>query len=180
MKHLIGRVCFYLLSLATVFFTFDSLVWGPYDKALLLYGIPPGQRCTAVGTGEGFLQIYLDWMPADPRRHSALIVLNANHTDQVQRGMIFLRVNDKRHLGFSCYWLKLHGLGGIYSFCIPEIYLAILSAMSAMPLAVSEIRKSRRRRREAMGCCVRCGYDLRGSSSHCPECGTVAASASIS
>ena len=47
-------------------------------------------------------------------------------------------------------------------------YAAILWALFAMPAAL------RRKRRIKRGLCVKCGYDLRGSSaaSACPECGT--------
>ena len=38
--------------------------------------------------------------------------------------------------------------------------------------AVFLTRQIRRRRRTRLGRCLQCGYDLRGSSSRCPECGT--------
>lgn len=37
--------------------------------------------------------------------------------------------------------------------------------------AISLGKWARRRRRGRLGCCVRCGYDLRGASARCPECG---------
>jgi hypothetical protein len=40
-------------------------------------------------------------------------------------------------------------------------------------------RRWRQRRRRGAGCCVRCGYDLRGSPGACPECGWGTAGAGV-
>ncbi len=40
------------------------------------------------------------------------------------------------------------------------------------PLAFALWGAGRRYRRSKSGCCIHCGYDLRGSSERCPECGS--------
>ena len=48
---------------------------------------------------------------------------------------------------------------------IPTLLFAGLSYSSVAPLY-------RRRKRTKLGLCLNCGYDLRGSSERCPECGS--------
>gem|GEM_PF-2306411 len=48
----------------------------------------------------------------------------------------------------------------------------MILAMVHLPVP-SILRSRRKRHRRENGLCTKCGYDLRGSSERCPECGTV-------
>ncbi len=48
---------------------------------------------------------------------------------------------------------------------IPTVLFATMFLWSFLPIR-------RRRKREKLGLCMKCGYDLRGSGERCPECGT--------
>jgi hypothetical protein len=54
---------------------------------------------------------------------------------------------------------------------VPHWFAALL--LSALPLlrARGYQRSRRSRRRSSQGRCARCGYDLRATPDHCPECG---------
>lgn len=51
------------------------------------------------------------------------------------------------------------------------VLFAVFAALAGLA-AVSPIRRSVRSATRP-GCCPSCGYDLRGSSERCPECGTI-------
>ncbi len=55
-----------------------------------------------------------------------------------------------------------------WSVHVPLVPVVFMLAVSTMILAWPDIRQYRRNRR---GQCVYCGYDLRGSTDQCPECG---------
>jgi hypothetical protein len=53
---------------------------------------------------------------------------------------------------------------------------ALVTALGVGPSfrAIGLARARRARMREARGLCARCGYDLRATPEHCPECGSAA------
>jgi hypothetical protein len=76
------------------------------------------------------------------------------------------------------YFYGDDGLNGMWSqhlyipFRTPFILLAIPSALWLCVFLW-------RRRRFPLGCCSRCGYDLRATPDRCPECGTIPAKKEI-
>ncbi len=55
---------------------------------------------------------------------------------------------------------------------LPYWLLATISAVPLLLLAPGLRRARRTRRRQRLGLCLRCGYDLRASPERCPECAT--------
>ena len=56
-------------------------------------------------------------------------------------------------------------------------YLPCLLLVAAVGLVTAITRLIRQRRRDLLGLCMRCGYDLRSRPVRCPECGNVRAGA---
>ncbi len=50
---------------------------------------------------------------------------------------------------------------------LPTLLFGIILCLCCRPLHLH-----RRRKRKKLGLCVKCGYDLRGSTKRCPECNT--------
>src|SRR5689334_4525613 len=48
----------------------------------------------------------------------------------------------------------------------------LLSLATSMLVGLFMIFRNLRLQRDRLGLCLRCGYDLRASPDHCPECGT--------
>lgn len=85
---------------------------------------------------------------------------------------------DDRRLGFRLVrgeWdIRALNAGGNPRFWSVRIPFWSLAGV-ALPLpAARGLRRWRRRRRRAEGCCRACGYDLRATPHRCPECGTAA------
>jgi hypothetical protein len=80
---------------------------------------------------------------------------------------------DKRNVkGLLRYRAAIMYLDYRYSLWVPHWFLALLFAIPGLwPIRVWR----RTRQRGQSGLCVKCGYDLRGGSEKCPECGQAAA-----
>ena len=78
--------------------------------------------------------------------------------------------------GFATYWIpRYHETPHswpdmqytVWGFVVP-LYIPLVA--SGLPL-VWLLPAHRRRKRNKLGLCLNCGYDLRGSTAKCPECG---------
>ena len=61
-------------------------------------------------------------------------------------------------------------LGPIPSETTVPLWMACL-VFAALPAYFGLSLRHRRRKRKKLGLCLKCGYDLRGSKTRCPECG---------
>jgi hypothetical protein len=78
------------------------------------------------------------------------------------------------------FLLGRYRAGGVFlsstdTFWAVEVYHPVLIGLLVLPVAlyggVTFLRRRRVRRRLDTGLCAGCGYDLRGTSGRCPECG---------
>ncbi len=90
-----------------------------------------------------------------------------------------MNVNDLIHCGFGVMNVTStdphdfsRKLGHTAVVAIPWWFLCLLITSLFLPAAVPSIRSHTARRRERLGLCRKCGYDLRASKDRCPECGT--------
>ncbi len=66
-----------------------------------------------------------------------------------------------------------------FAFRLVEVPFWFLAAATAVPAAVAFARGRRRRGRAEANVCFDCGYDLRGITGRCPECGTLPTPADV-
>ena len=80
------------------------------------------------------------------------------------------------YMGFhTIMWCPM--LGNINPFrpSSKSLYVPLWIPTAAFAAALwvcSPVAQRRRRKREKLGRCLKCGYDLRASKERCPECGT--------
>ncbi len=75
--------------------------------------------------------------------------------------------------GFDTRWLPDYEYDPMFSLLLAW-YLPLwipTTVFAALSLWLGFVPLHRRRKREKLGLCLKCGYDLRGSKDRCPECG---------
>jgi hypothetical protein len=119
---------------------------------------------------------FVKFIPAqDVLRFAGFIVARYEETGQASVPSVeSFRERRARHMrGIPTptytYWARRQ------SYVVPYWFLALCTGL--LP-AVWVRHRIRRRRALRTGCCVYCGYDLRGSPDQCPECGRRASPAS--
>ncbi len=85
----------------------------------------------------------------------------------------WLGLHSSGFTGFHTSWTPSYSYDknprlGYWRVAIPFWIPASLFSIVLLPPVVQSYR---RRKRRKLGLCVKCGYDLRGSSARCPECG---------
>ena len=61
----------------------------------------------------------------------------------------------------------------LWALAVPLWYLGALAAIAPCVWLAAFHRRFRRRRRDRLGLCSICNYDLRATPARCPECGTI-------
>jgi hypothetical protein len=140
------------------------------NDSLFIENGPRGYFVSSARGRMGIIEVSGSWHPR--RFHYAVYDLA---TDGAVLTTI-ARSKDTKDLGILLSGNgKLPGVFG-QSRWIAIPYLTPLVPCAALPVMMT-LAAWRRRRRKRRGLCGQCGYDLRGSSDVCPECGTAAARA---
>jgi hypothetical protein len=78
-------------------------------------------------------------------------------------------VTPRRWAGVQAFRVPIDGEIGPRTVIVVSHWLVFAGLL--LPPAAWAVRARRRRRREAAGRCLECGFDLRASRRRCPECG---------
>ena len=139
--------------------------------------ISPGGNLQVIGHHRGRLVVFLSAIPVRPAGHAGAryisIPAEAMEAVMMELGNDRVRADG---LGFRCVTGDGRGVsrtlphgGGRVLLIVPPWVMCAAAGM----VLVAPAMKWRRGR---AGYCATCGYDLRGSSERCPECGTAIAS----
>jgi len=121
-----------------------------------------------LGVGEETTPKVMHLRPDDSAALTVLSRRDPLDVDWRLAGVQYFRM-DRRYANTQQvkYWVW-----GFLIVTVPYWWLAVVTAILPAITGTQLVRGMRRRRRIFRGMCRKCGYDLRGSSGVCPECGT--------
>ncbi len=104
----------------------------------------------------------------------------ANGLLRVSQSMLIYREPDPSWIGlhssgftgFHTSWTPSYNRNSRFGYWNLAIPFWIPVSLFSIILLPSLVQSYRRRKRKKLGLCLKCGYDLRGSTKRCPECNT--------
>ena len=129
--------------------------WFVIARGKLVWSMSRWDPSTAADRTSTRYNAYYKAEPADPTPMVAWDAQSLHFLGfEVSRGIGFYANNRWQHVAIPCWFLS-----------------AVLLALPAVHGRLSYVRRKRQR----LGRCPTCGYDLRATPGRCPECGTVTA-----
>lgn len=151
------------------------IIWlRSYWRADLVAFFAPSGTVYSLASVNGFLVFIGTSIVVDPERAMALQWEStdpAYATNQAHKFLSAGAVDDSiRCASFASGSSPVEGLRG--RWFVVRVSYWLLTVPSILVVLCTGRRQWIGRQRRKSGCCVRCGYDLRGSGASCPECGT--------
>jgi len=181
-RRAVNRLC--VVGSVAVLLAIPIVCWLGHGVARGAFALTPGGRFVAVAAQRCAALVYLRRFDMGQFQMQPLIVqMGSAPHDFADYDVGFDAQHHPHHyaaLGAQLVIASSHDYPGsrAYLFAKIPLWLLLLLALPAPALVARRALVSRRR--AARGLCLACGYDLRGSISRCPECGTPMAAGSTS
>jgi hypothetical protein len=165
------RVLALLAALSLVLFALFAALWvRSYVRLDILIQVRP-RDVTTVSSLRGRIVSQIGWTMEDAQKQSSrrnAVGWRFEMWGNVAGSTTIDRSRGWQLLGFDAFNMRSGANTGEFVAIVPYWFLCLVTVV--LPARVAYVR-FQMRRREMLGLCARCGYDLRHASERCPECG---------